>query len=126
MTYGNYYRSTFNRNSHTKNIKDYVHEVVYDMEDRLKQQGEAHQCLSPCLGLLYCQYPTRVALITGDTAVTRALFTTILGSLALIQKKATTVVVSEGAGFDLAASLSSNHLCLDITSNGQKWMNGKC
>ena len=125
MTYGNRYRSTFNRDSHTKNIKDYVHEVVYDMEDRLKQQREVDRRLSPCLELLYCQHPTRVVLITGDTAVTRTLFTTILGTLALIQKKATTVVVPEGAGFDLAASLSSNHLCLDITSNGQ-WMNGKC
>jgi hypothetical protein len=125
MTYGNYYRSTFNRNSHTKNIKDYVHEVVYDMEDRLKQQHEIDRRLSPCFDLLYCQHPTRVALITGDTAITRTLFTTILRSLALIQKKATTVVVPEGAGFDLAAYLSCNHLCLDITSNGQ-WMDGKC
>ena len=125
MTYGNYYRSTFNRNSHTKNIKDYVHEVVYDMEDRLKQQREVDRRLSPCLELLYCQHPKRVALITGDTAVTRTLFTTILRSLALIQKKPTTVVVPEGVGFDLAASLSSNHLCLDITSNGQ-WMDGNC
>ena len=39
--------------------------------------------------------------------------------------KPTTVIVPEGAGFDLAASLSSNHLCLDITSNGQ-WMDGNC
>lgn len=102
-------------------IKHYVKHATHEIEKRfhLAREGKPDD---PRLWRLQRLDPSRdfpLALLSGDTIGSHALF------LRILQEKAITVIVPENGGLALTESLLSAQLCMDISLSSREWMNLK-
>jgi len=111
-------------------IHRYLNFSLNDLEVRYHQAREGTTEKSEKIWRLKLLDPDQcvyspVTLLTGHTAGSSALFMRILQLMALKRKKETTVIVPQGQGVEIANSLISQEVRVDVTSDKRAWTDDK-